>query len=741
MKWLVGLLAALVLTGAASAAVGINVVPALITNNTGAALTNTPLPFSLSSQSLVNGSWMSATGLDTDVLQSGASVPYMPGTGQSRMLACFNNAGVDQTTACNNATAGDITLPATSSQVFEFAADNQFSHQWLNISTAAVATWTITWEYYNGVSFVALGSVVDGTNGFTTSGLHRVSWAFPTAGLWSSSALHGVTGYWVRARVSAFTSVTTPPLGQQAYYETGRWWVFSSAIAVAEQQRFDVQLDTNVNQPDVPYFPHDDGVSVADVAGLELGSSNFTVEVEGFFNTDAGSSKNIVFKQSSIEMTVSSTGSGTVNTRFYGAESFTIAATGNDAYILSTSDAVYANVVCDTGNATDTISQGVRSFSAGTYKIHVGVMRWDTSGIPDDATIISATVRLFITAKSDADARNFTMDWWDFGGAAACEDWVHDALSNAHSSTIVSVTAGAFNTFTLTNLSNISLTGVTGLRTHVDGAAPGGANEVYWTTYDGNPANAARLDVTYATTLLRATNVASGYHTITVQATGGITATLKVDGVVRDTIAYSLPLVNNANAWTMFVNEVMPYVTLARITVGGALRLWFQMNDLPDHQIDDRSGNSNNAVARYPDTPSLLTSRVLPLEPTGVTHGDVLAPSGAFVAPVSEITNLEATEHTNTPTFPVFVLLRWGADNSGGMIPYQAYLIMFAFILCVAAMLGSWYALHSVHITWIALTAASISFIFVGGGIWTWMIPFSFAITGAVYIFYRRGTV
>ena len=305
-----------ILTGAAVAATGINVIPALITNTTGAALTNRQLPFPLSSQALVDGTWMSATGLNTDVQQSGSSVPYMPGTGRTRMLACFNNAGVDETTACNNATAGDVTLPSTGSQVYEFAADNQFNTQWVNVSTAGAGVWTVTWEYYNGVSYVALSSVSDGTTHFRTAGLHRISWAFPTAGLWPSASLHSITGYWVRARISSFTSQTIAQSGQQAYYETGRWWTFASTMGIGEQRRFDVQLDTgSTNQPYFSYFPHSGGITVTDSATLETGVSNLILEVAGLIDTTAGAGKNIVFKQDAVELTVSTTSSGTLIVR------------------------------------------------------------------------------------------------------------------------------------------------------------------------------------------------------------------------------------------------------------------------------------------------------------------------------------------------------------------------------------------------------------------------------------------
>ena len=422
---------------------------------------------------------------------------------------------------------------------------------------------------------------------------------------------------------------------------------------------------------------------------------------------------------------------------------FSITAGGNDGKTEDlTGDAAYANVACDTAATGVTQDTTLRSFSGGLYNIADLHFRWDTSSLPDAAPITAASLRLWGVAKVDTNARNLVADWNDFGAGLTCADWVHDSLNDAITGvTIASLATGANNTLSLSNLSNLNRTGFTGIRLHVDGGVPGGVNEFSIAMFDDPALDEPQLSVTYnAGIVMIAPGISSGYHTIRV--THGTTgAAVYVDNVLQASAVVVDPIGNNANNWSMFVNTVMPYVDFAKITVGGTQRLWFQMNDLPDHQIDDRSGNGNNATARYPDTPSGITSSVLPLEPTGVTFGDVVASSGDFVAPVSEITNLTATEHLNTPTFLPFVLLKWGADNSGGMIPYQAYLIMFAFVLCVAAMLGSWYALHSVHITWIALTAASISFIFVGGGIWTWMIPFSVAITGAVYIFWRRGAI
>ena len=290
------------------AATGINVIPVLVVNGTSSIARAVALPFNLSSQGLVNGAWMAPNGLDTDVLTGGVSNAYMPGTGRVRMLGCFNNAATNETAACNNVTTSDMTLPATGSQVYEFAAENQFSHLWINTSIPAVATWKITWEYYNGSSYVALSGVTDGTSNFTESGLKQITWSFPAANLWPESTLHAVKGYFVRARISGLTSVSVSPVATQAWYETGRWWTFSPSIGANQQQRFDLELGTGVVRPHVNYFPHPNGVTLADTGDLELGNKNWTLQVEGYIDTSGGTDKRIIYKSGSIEVTIPATG-------------------------------------------------------------------------------------------------------------------------------------------------------------------------------------------------------------------------------------------------------------------------------------------------------------------------------------------------------------------------------------------------------------------------------------------------
>lgn len=82
-----------------------------------------------------------------------------------------------------------------------------------DIATVARSTvsYTIVWEYWNG-GWVTL-TTTDETNQFSEPGVKGVFWDQPTD--WATTNnIVGVTGYWVRARVSAVAGVLTPPTQQ-----------------------------------------------------------------------------------------------------------------------------------------------------------------------------------------------------------------------------------------------------------------------------------------------------------------------------------------------------------------------------------------------------------------------------------------------------------------------------------------------------------------------------------------------
>ena len=137
--------------------------------------------------------------------------------------AIADDGGVqtDETTQANNPTANDMTLlpavPAVN-DAYYFGLSTVWDWLSLNIGQTGTGTWTIVWEYWNGSTWASLPGAYDTSNGFRNSGYQSVGFHRP--GDWATSSIMLVNLYWIRARVSAYTSITTQPLGTQAWIGT-----------------------------------------------------------------------------------------------------------------------------------------------------------------------------------------------------------------------------------------------------------------------------------------------------------------------------------------------------------------------------------------------------------------------------------------------------------------------------------------------------------------------------------------
>jgi len=146
--------------------------------------------------------------------------------------AVADDGGVttDETTETKNSTVNDMTLLPTVPAVndaYYFGNDKTFDGVTVNIGISGAGTWTITWEYYNGSAWASLSGVTDGTTHFrAVAGSHNVTWTIPTD--WQKTTVATIKVYWVRARVSAYTSITTQPKGTQAFIisSTGNEYAF-----------------------------------------------------------------------------------------------------------------------------------------------------------------------------------------------------------------------------------------------------------------------------------------------------------------------------------------------------------------------------------------------------------------------------------------------------------------------------------------------------------------------------------
>jgi len=127
----------------------------------------------------------------------------------------------DETTAANDATTDDITLlpasPAVDDAYYFGHATDLFGEVKINISTAGDGTWTLTWEYWN--------------SGFTVAGTNSVIFEIPSD--WATTEVATITCYWVRARVSSYTSITTQPKGAQAWVLLANYNTIAGPLADA----------------------------------------------------------------------------------------------------------------------------------------------------------------------------------------------------------------------------------------------------------------------------------------------------------------------------------------------------------------------------------------------------------------------------------------------------------------------------------------------------------------------------
>ena len=138
--------------------------------------------------------------------------------------AVADDGGVetDETVAANNDTLNDmILLPAVPvvGDAYDLGYAATFPALYIRQDTLGSGVWTITWKYWNG-AWVNLAGVSDEGSGFrpTAAGRYKVSFTLP--GDWALKLIQGKNLYWVRAEVTAYTSITAQPKGTRAYIQT-----------------------------------------------------------------------------------------------------------------------------------------------------------------------------------------------------------------------------------------------------------------------------------------------------------------------------------------------------------------------------------------------------------------------------------------------------------------------------------------------------------------------------------------
>ncbi len=303
-----------------------------ILNSSGSDTVNGVEHFVLSTQSLIDGGFISSDTFNVNIHDGSTDVVFMPGTTKIDILSAFTNGGTDETSEANSSTGNDVTLPVTGNSVYEIALHNPAKIIHFTTGTSTDAIWQTTWEYYDGTDWTAFSGVSDGTDSFREAGSRKIVWDLPNLTNWPRVTYHSVAGFWIRVRVSSFTSLGIAPLGTQISYETGIWWTFTGDLENGVQVTYGLYLGGPAIDSFRYYFPGERGVTTPDDSSIELGSSYFiglmgkssigvsgSTAVNQCFICKSGSSR--VYKGVSNTVTYSVTGSGGNNT--------TIAVTGS----------------------------------------------------------------------------------------------------------------------------------------------------------------------------------------------------------------------------------------------------------------------------------------------------------------------------------------------------------------------------------------------------------------------------
>jgi hypothetical protein len=178
---------------------------------------------------------------------------------------------------------------------------------------------------------------------------------------------------------------------------------------------------------------------------------------------------------------------------------FGVAASGDDGN-LTARGSTYPPSGSPTANTSGAVMTAGRRFAFGAYENVVALIRFDTSALPDNATITSAKLRVYLTAKADADGRNLVAEWYSASHwPILADDYTLSPQAVALRADITSIPTQAVVELPFETATGVSTTGFSGLRLFVDGDQPVGDNYVQMASWDNTTLPEAQLVVTYTT--------------------------------------------------------------------------------------------------------------------------------------------------------------------------------------------------------------------------------------------------
>lgn len=141
------------------------------------------------------------------------------------------------------------------------------------------------------------------------------------------------------------------------------------------------------------------------------------------------------------------------------------------------------------------VARSYNSSSSNPYTVNVGLLKFDTSALPDSAVIQSAVLRIYATTVKRANNRNFRGEWYAWDGTNT--DYVLDGSTGITAFDIsMSGLVIATNDIPLSNLV-VNTTGDTFLRLHITGGVPSNTNYILFAATRDTSYPEATLVVTY----------------------------------------------------------------------------------------------------------------------------------------------------------------------------------------------------------------------------------------------------
>ncbi len=269
----------------------------------------------LSGAALIDQNLMGSDALNSIFQKGGVDQPGMPPTKRITIEGAVLQDGdsfTDFTAAAQSTTPNDVQLlppiPAVN-DAFYFGCDNPCRILTTDIGTAGANVLTLTLEYWDGNSYESLAGVTDDTSTFTKAGRNTISWDMPLD--WDTQTVTGsaVNSFWGRARVSAFTSQATQPLGDQLFWENGEWWGWVENIPVDNQEQYTLFLGGANIVTSHQLMTGAAGLLTADDPSIEV-SGSYVFGIESRLNFIAPSITDcIICKTGSFTVNVSGTAS------------------------------------------------------------------------------------------------------------------------------------------------------------------------------------------------------------------------------------------------------------------------------------------------------------------------------------------------------------------------------------------------------------------------------------------------